>query len=156
MRSRAEVSPRTPEAPRKVLYSPEILAAAVALADFPIDPGLRLSGEARSRSCGSTLALAMELDGAGRIARVGCRAQACAVGQAAAYLFLVAAPGRNADEIAEARRLLERWLAGDGAAPDWPGIALLDPARAYSARHGAILLAWDAALAALASPMPIR
>lgn len=150
------MSPTPPEAPRKVLYSPDILAAAVALADFPIDPGLPLSGEARSRSCGSTLALALALDGEGRIARVGCRAQACAVGQAAAHVFLAAAAGRTADEVAEARRVLAAWLTGEGAVPDWPGIALLDPARDYPARHGAILLAWDAALAALASPMAIR
>lgn len=139
-----------------MLYSPDILAAAVALADFPIDPGLPLSGEARSRSCGSTLALALALDGEGRIARVGCRAQACAVGQAAAHVFVAAAAGRTADEVAEARRVMAAWLTGEGAAPDWPGIALLDPARDYPARHGAILLAWDAALAALASPMAIR
>jgi hypothetical protein len=36
--------------------------------------------------------------------------------------------------------------------PDWPGIALLRRARDYPGRHGAILLAWDAALAALAEP----
>ncbi|MDP3676867.1 MAG: iron-sulfur cluster assembly scaffold protein [Novosphingobium sp.] len=151
-----KVPPEPPEAPRKVLYSPEILAAAVALADFPIDPGLPLSGEARSRSCGSTLSLAIELDSEGRIGRVGCKAQACAVGQAAAHVFLAAAPGRAADEITEARQSLAAWLTDDGPSPNWPGIALLDPARDYPARHGAILLAWDAALAALASPMPIR
>ena len=139
-----------------MLYSPEILAAAVALADFPIDPALPLSGEARSRSCGSMLTLALALDAQGRIARIGCRAQACAVGQAAAHLFLAAAAGRSADENANARQSLATWLTRGGAPPDWPGIALLDPARDYPARHGAILLAWDAALAALASPLPIR
>ena len=149
--------PQTPpEAPRKVLYSPEILAAAVALADFPIDPALPLLGEARSRSCGSTLTLALALDAQGRIIRIGCRAQACAVGQAAAHVFLAAAPGRTADEVADARQALAAWLSGEGPPPEWPGIALLDPVRAYPARHGAILLAWDAALAALASPLPIR
>ena len=145
-----------PDTPRKVLYSSEILAAAVALADFPIDPALPLLGEARSRSCGSTLTLALALDAQGRIARVGCRAQACAVGQAAAHLFLVSAAGRSAEEIANARQSLATWLTRDGAPPDWPGIALLDPARDYPARHGAILLAWDAALAALVSPPRLR
>ena len=149
--------PQTPpEAPRKVLYSPEILAAAVALADFPIDPALPLLGEARSRSCGSTLTLALALDAQGRIIRTGCRAQACAVGQAAAHLFVVSAAGRSAEELGEARTALAAWLTGVGPCPDWPGIALLDPARDYPARHGAILLAWDAALAALASPPPLR
>ena len=144
-----------PDTPRKVLYSPEILAAAVALTDFPIDSALPLLGEARSRSCGSTLTLALALDAQGRIIRIGCRAQACAVGQAAAHVFLAAAAGRGVDEIAKARQSLATWLTHGGAPPDWPGIALLDPARDYPARHGAILLAWDAALDALASPPPL-
>jgi NifU-like protein involved in Fe-S cluster formation len=144
------------EAPRKVLYSPEILAAAVGLADFPFDPQLPLQGEARSRSCGSSLKLALSLDDQGLIARIGCRAQACAVGQAAAHVFAVAAPGRSAEQIAASRSELAQWLAARRPAPDWPGIALLDPARDYPGRHGAILLAWDAALAALATPHQLR
>ena len=141
---------------RKVLYSPEILAAAVGLAEFPLDQALPLHGEARSRSCGSTLRVALSLDKQGRVARIGCRAQACAVGQAAAQLFANAAPGRSAVEIAATRAELALWLTGEAPAPDWPGIALLDPARDYPARHGAILLAWDAALAALASSPQLR
>ena len=144
------------EAPRKVLYSPEILAAAVGLAEFPLDPALPFHGEARSRSCGSSLKLALSLDEQGRIARIGCRAQACAVGQAAAQIFAIVAPGLTAGQIASTRTELAQWLIEEGPAPDWRGIALLDAARDYPARHGAILLAWDAALAALASPLPVR
>ena len=150
--TRPEPLPEPRQVPRKVLYSPEILAAAVGLADFPLDPALPLQGEARSRSCGSMLRVGLLLDEQGHIARIGCRAQACAVGQAAAKIFASAAPGRSAAEIVSARDVLALWLTGEGAAPDWPGIALLDAARDYPARHGAILLAWDAALAALASP----
>lgn len=139
-----------------MLYSPEILAAAVGLAAFPFDDALPLHGEARSRSCGSSLRIGLSLDGQGCIARIGCRAQACAVGQAAAQVFASAAPGRSADDIAAARIALAQWLTGEEAAPEWPGIALLNPARGYPARHGAILLAWDAALAALASTSQLR
>ena len=148
--------PSPAEAPRKVLYSPEILAAAVGLAEFPLDPALPLHGEARSRSCGSSLKLALSLDGQGRIASIGCRAQACAIGQAAAQIFLSAAPGRSLAEVSAERASLAGWLHAEGPIPDWPGIGLLDAAREYPARHGAILLAWDAALAALASPLPLR
>ena len=98
----------------------------------------------------------LALDREGRIARIGCRAQACAIGQAAAALFLDHAVGRSEAELAHARDELTRWLTGDGLQPNWPGIALLDRARAYPARHGAILLAWDAALAALASQPALR
>ncbi|QGN56223.1 iron-sulfur cluster assembly scaffold protein [Novosphingobium sp. Gsoil 351] len=133
-----------------------MLAATVGLAEFPFDPDLPLVGEARSRSCGSSLRIALSCDDAGRIERIGCRAQACAVGQAAAHVFLAGSPGRSRAEVAETRDALALWLGGEGPAPDWRGIGLLDAARDYPARHGAILLAWDAALAALASPSQLR
>ena len=49
---------------------------------------------------------------------------------------------------------LEAWLAGEAHPPDWPGLAPIEPARAYPARHGAMLLPWKAALAALSSTAP--
>jgi NifU-like protein involved in Fe-S cluster formation len=134
----------------RTLYTPAILAAATALAGFAWDEALPLRGEARSRRCGSTLAMALDVDDAGRIRRVALRAHACAIGQAAAHVFASAATGRTRGEIAAARAALASWLAGETAAPDWPGVLLVEPALAYPARHDAILLAWDAALAALA------
>lgn len=136
-------------APARTLYTPEILGAATALAGFAWDESLPLRGEARSRRCGSTLALGLALDGEGRIAAIGLRAHACAIGQAAAYAFASAAKGRSKDEIAAVREALADWLAGTGERPAWPGIALVEPALGYPARHDAIMLAWDAALVAL-------
>lgn len=133
----------------RVLYTPEMLGAAAALADWPLGGDLPLHGEARSRSCGSAIVLGLALDQAGRIARIGLRPHACAVGQAAASVFAAHAIGLDRAAIAAARRGIAAWLAGESEAPDWPGFALLAPARAYPARHAAILLAWDAALAAL-------
>lgn len=133
----------------QALYTPAILAAATGLAAFPYDAALPLHGAARSRSCGSSIALALATDGAGRIVRIGLKPHACAVGQAAAHVFADAAAGRTIDEIASTRAALAAWLAGAGDAPDWPGIDLLAPARAYPGRHAAVLLAWDAAIAAL-------
>lgn len=131
------------------LYTPAVLAAAAGLAVFPWDDALPLTGEARSRACGSTLALALAVDAAGRITRVGLRPHACAIGQAAAHAFAAAAPGRDRAEIAAARAAIGQWLAGEGALPDWPGLDVIAAAQAYPSRHGAIVLAWDAALAAL-------
>lgn len=136
-------------APARTLYTSEILGAATALAEFGWDESLPLRGEARSRRCGSTLALGLAVDGQGRISALGLRPHACAIGQAAAFAFASGAKGRTRADIAEAREALAEWLAGTGAAPDWPGIALVEPALGYPARHGAIMLAWDAALAAL-------
>ncbi|MGX7952734.1 iron-sulfur cluster assembly scaffold protein [Tsuneonella sp. HG249] len=135
----------------RVLYTPELLALAVSLADRPFDPAMALSGEARSRTCGSTLRLSCRTDKAGRIAEFGLQVTACAVGQAAAAIFAANAEGYGLEELAASRSAVEAWLAGTAETPDWPGVDALDPARAYAARHGAILLAWDAALAALSN-----
>jgi len=131
------------------LYTPEILAAAAGLAAFPWDESLPLRGDARSRSCGSTIALALSLDEQGGIARLGLRPHACAIGQAAAHAFAIGATGRSKAGVEAARTALGAWLAGEGELPDWPGLDLIVPARGYPGRHGAIVLAWDAALAAL-------
>ena len=133
------------------LYTPELLALAVELAKWPRLGDAALQGEARSPTCGSTLAMDLELDEAGRIERLGMAVRACAVGQAAAAIFAGHASGRDAGQIGETLAGLEVWLAGDGPIPDWPGLAPIEPARAYAARHGAMLLPWKAALAALSS-----
>ena len=127
------------------LYTPDVLALATSLASWPWDESLPLKGHARSKSCGSTLALAIAADDRGRIERLGLKAQACAIGQAAAAIFARHAIGRGAGEIDSAARQLDAWLAGEGELPDWPGLDVLEPARAYPARHGAIKLAWQAA-----------
>lgn len=128
-----------------VLYTPEVLALATSLAAHPWDEALPLKGEARSRSCGSTIALGLALDAAGRIERVAVRSQACAVGQAAAAIFASGAAGRSGAEIRAATEALSFWLSGDAPMPDWPGLSAIASARDYPARHGAVLLAWKAA-----------
>lgn len=131
------------------LYTPELLALAVELGRFPYNPGGDATGFARSKSCGSTLSLSMEINRNGEIGGIGLKVQACAVGQAAAAIFAEAAEGKRPHDFAETAGQLSQWLAGEGARPDWPGISVLDAARAYPGRHGAIMLPWRAALDAL-------
>lgn len=132
------------------LYTPEVLALATSLAAWPPDPAMPFQGAGRSPSCGSTLALSLTTDKADRICAIGIRAQACAIGQASAALFAAGAIGRTRDDIALSATALVRWLAGEGPLPDWPGLEAIAAAAAFPARHGAILLAWNAALDALA------
>ena len=129
-----------------------MLGAAAGLAAFPLTDALPLRGAARSATCGSTLAIGLALDDQGKIARVGLAPRACAVGQAAAFAFASTAPGRSAEDIRAARIAIAAWLAeGQTALPDWPGLEIIAPARSRPGRHGAVLLAWDAAIDALAS-----
>ena len=131
------------------LYTPDLLALAVSLGEVPFDPAMSLTGEARSRTCGSSLLLSLATGKDGRIERIGLRASACAVGQAAAALFAKSAAGRDPADIAAARAAIANWLAGHGPLPGWTGLSVLEPAREHPGRHGAIMLAWDAALDAL-------
>jgi len=133
------------------LYTPQVLELATSLAGHGWEEALPLRGSARSRSCGSTIELGLSLDDRGRIGKVGLRSQACAIGQAAAALFARAAPGRSAEDIHNAHAVMRQWLAGDAPQPDWPGLEAIAPARDYPGRHGAILLAWQAADEALSS-----
>lgn len=130
------------------LYTSQVLALATSLARFPLDEALLLRGSARSPTCGSSIELGLSLGSQGAIEQVGLRAHACAIGQAAAAIFVESASGRNAAAIKAAEAEIETWLEG-GALPDWPNLGAIAAARAYPARHGAILLPWKAALAAL-------
>lgn len=135
--------------PRAALYSPELLALAVELADYPLDLDAACRGEARSRTCGSQIELSCGIDHNGILSSLGLRVSACAVGQAAAAIFAGHAVGRTASDIEAALSKIAAWLAGEGARPEWPRIGALEPALPHSARHGAILLPWAAALDAL-------
>lgn len=133
------------------LYTPQLLALAIKLADYPWDYSLPHQGDARSKSCGSTIALGLGLDSDGAIAALGMRVRACAVGQASAAIFADHAKGKDVEAISAMLAALTLWLNEDGPLPDWPGLAVIEPARAFPARHGAIRLPWDAAFAALST-----
>lgn len=133
------------------LYTPAVLALATGLAAYPLADDLPFKAEARSRTCGSEVALGLALAADGTIARIGMQVRACAIGQASAALLAQDAQGRAPGALAATLGALESWLAGDGALPDWPGLDLLEPARAHPARHSALLLPWTAARKALSS-----
>ncbi|MEO6153432.1 MAG: iron-sulfur cluster assembly scaffold protein [Croceibacterium sp.] len=133
------------------LYTPELLGLAVELAQWPPLQEAQAHGETRSAACGSTLAIDLTLDGEGRIANLGLRVRACAIGQAAAAIFARHAEGQDRAGIALTLNELEAWLAQRGPLPPWPEISLIAAARDYPGRHGALLLPWKGALAALSS-----
>lgn len=133
------------------LYTREVLALATSLSQWPHNPDLPLAGTARSATCGSIVSISLAVNGGGQIARIGLNTQACAIGQASAALFALSAPGRNMDDVRDGLEAIRHWLKDGGDLPDWPGLSTIAAARGYPARHGAITLAWEAALAALSS-----
>jgi NifU-like protein involved in Fe-S cluster formation len=132
-----------------VLYTPGVLALATELAAWPPAPHFPLHGSARSPACGSSLSLDLSVDQNGRVDAVGIAPRACAIGQAAAAIFAKEVIGRDRAGIAGARDAIAAWLDGTGGLPDWPGLDSINAVPAYAGRHGAVLLSWNAALAAL-------
>jgi len=134
------------------LYTTEILRLAASLSEpreLEREDGC---AELRSPTCGSRVALTVQLDDERRVEAISLRVHACAFGQASAALIERHARGRDHNEVAEALVALSRWLADDQCDDcDWPDIEVLAPARSRKARHGAILLPFRALLAAIES-----
>lgn len=140
------------------LYTPALLALATRLAGVPLDPAHAQQVGIVSRTCGSRLDLSLDTDGDGAIRGVGIRAQACAVGQAAAALFAQGAVGVDRPALQAEHDSLEAWLARapDNPDPPRPDLAVLSAVRDHPGRHEAVLLPWRAALTALPSDPPAR
>lgn len=134
------------------LYSSRILALA---ADIPhlgtLDDPM---GHCKKRApmCGSTVRVDLDLTD-GRISRFAQDVKACALGQAAASVVGAHVVGATRAQLQAARDQLSAMLRDEGPAPEAPfdGLEVLMPAREYSNRHGSILLALDATLAAIDS-----
>lgn len=138
------------------LYNTEILRLAASTAAFARLERPMATVEKRSPVCGSRVTVDVTLDDQGRLAELGMVVRACALGQASAALMAAEAPGKSQAEMAAARDALTAWLAGEGPEPDWPGLAIFDPARPHSARHASIRLAFEATAEAMAEAIAAR
>ena len=135
------------------LYSTELLALAIELADYPYDAAAPAIGHARSRSCGSVIDLSSS---GGSLDDLGLRVSACAVGQASAAIFARESSGMDAAAVAAMVENLGEWLQGQAPSSILPRLELLEPARPHLGRHEAILLPWRAALDALSKTEAAR
>lgn len=133
------------------LYNTQILKLATSI---PYQARLAQpqgTSERRSPICGSRVTVDVVLDSEGRIVELGQEVRACALGQASASLMGAHAVGRSLAELEEARDALTAFLAGTRDDPGgWPGLDIFGPARAHSARHASIRLAFEAVAEATA------
>jgi NifU-like protein involved in Fe-S cluster formation len=112
-----------------------------------------------SRVCGSTVNVDVKLDAAGeRVAAIAVDPKACALGQAATSILAEHAVGAPVDEIVAARDALRAMLK-EGAPPPqgrfWE-LRHLEPVADYPPRHASTLLAFEAAVAAIAEALAAR
>jgi NifU-like protein involved in Fe-S cluster formation len=133
------------------LYNRDILRLATSL-----DAGNRLedpdgSAEVRSPLCGSRIQADIVTDADGALRGLALRANACALGQASAAILMHNAVGAAITDIANLRDGVASALRREGNMPScWPELVLLAAACDYPSRHAAILLPYDAILAAAA------
>lgn len=137
------------------LYSGQILQLAGAIPHLGRLAQPQGSAKLRAPLCGSTITTDVVLTG-DRVSGFAQEVRACALGQASAAILGQAVLGRSRAELALARDALARMLAEDGPTPDAPfaGYEVLRAARDYRNRHGSILLALNAVLAAIDAAAP--
>jgi NifU-like protein involved in Fe-S cluster formation len=128
------------------LYNRDILRLAAAIPHQGRLGAPKASIEKKAPVCGSRIAVDVVTDEEGRVTELGQEVRACALGQASASLMGKHVLGRSGAEIDEARQKLADYLKGDRNDPgDWPGLSVFAHARRFPARHGSILLAFEAA-----------
>jgi NifU-like protein involved in Fe-S cluster formation len=136
----------------ETLYNKEILRLAASIPHHERLAKPMGTAERRSPICGSRVTVDVSLGMDGRVDEVGLLVRACALGQASSALLAGEVLGRSPAELAAARDALTGWLAaGQGAPPAWPGLDVLSPALAHTARHASIRLAFEAAAEAAAA-----
>jgi NifU-like protein involved in Fe-S cluster formation len=131
------------------LYTTEILRLAASLSEPRALDREDGRAELRSPTCGSRVAVGVQLDSQARVQAVSQQVHACAFGQASAALMEQGAAGRSRDEVQTAVAELDAWLGGADEEPAWPRLSALAPARSRTSRHDAILLPFRALLAAI-------
>jgi NifU-like protein involved in Fe-S cluster formation len=114
------------------------------------------TAKAHSRLCGSTVIVDLVVKG-GRVVDFAHDVKACALGQASSSLMARHVIGSSAEELFALRDTMTRMLKANGPPPEgkWADFAVLEPVRAYRARHASTLLTFDAvadALGQIAAP----
>lgn len=133
----------------EALYTKDILRLAVSIPHEERLADPEGSAECRSKSCGSRVAADVVISAEGEIADLGIQVNACALGQASASILAREAVGKTKKEIEQVRIQLGLFLSGESEdIGQWDKMDLLAPVREHKGRHAAVLLPYDAILAA--------
>jgi NifU-like protein involved in Fe-S cluster formation len=131
------------------LYNRDILRLATTLIANDRLPVADGTAEVRSPICGSRIQADITTNADSRITGLALRANACALGQASAAILRKNAVGEPVEMIAMLRDGIFKALNSQDDMPSvWAELKLLSSARDYPARHAAILLPYDAVIAA--------
>ena len=133
------------------LYTSDILRLAVSIPHQQRLEHPDGSAEQRSRTCGSVVTADVVITDDETLELLGLTINACALGQASAAILGAEAIGRTVGDIVRARSGLADFFEGKADFPgDWQNMDKLAVAKDHRGRHGAILLPYDALIAAFA------
>jgi NifU-like protein involved in Fe-S cluster formation len=106
------------------------------------------TAKAHSKLCGSTVIVDLVMRD-GRVVDFAHDVRACALGQAAASIMARHVIGSTGPELRALREQVRAMLKENGPPPQgkWADVALLEPVRAFKARHASTLLTFDATAA---------
>jgi NifU-like protein involved in Fe-S cluster formation len=127
------------------IYNTKLLELA---ANIPLSERLKspdATTTAHSKLCGSTITIDLKMNG-DRVAGFGQSVKACLLGQATAAIVGGHIIGASAPEVRTAASAMRAMLKADGPPPTgrFADLKLLEPARHYKARHGSVMLVFDA------------
>lgn len=133
------------------VYNKRILELAATIPRLGRLASPQGSATAHSKLCGSTVTVDLALDG-DVVVDFGHDVKACALGQASSSLMARHVVGSTTTELRDLRDTVRRMLRENGPAPagKWADIAVLEPVRAFKARHASTLLTFDAVVEAIA------
>ncbi|AJY48392.1 iron-sulfur cluster assembly scaffold protein [Martelella endophytica] len=105
---------------------------------------------AHSKLCGSRLTVYLKLTD-GRVSDFSHELKACALGQASAAIMAETVIGATPGEIRAAREAMRAMLKAGGEGPEgrFEEMRCLLPVRDYPARHGSVMLTFEATVKAL-------
>ena len=133
------------------LYSAKILKLAANMPGAGRLAAPQGSAERVAKLCGSRVTVDIALDGQGRVSQFAQDVKACALGQASAAVLGAHVLGADLAEIEMARNGLRAMLQSGGEPPigRFSDLAMLEPVKAYPARHASTMLAFEAAAEAV-------
>ena len=108
------------------------------------------SATAHSKLCGSTVTVDLKMDG-DTVTDFAHEVRACALGQASSSIMAQNVVGARASELREVRSAMQRMLKEDAPPPNgrFAELKVLEPVKAYKARHASTMLTFDAVVDAI-------
>lgn len=134
------------------LYNKDVLRRAATIGRTGRLPAPDASVTRVSPVCGSRITVDVTVKD-GVVSDYAQDIQACALGQSSAAVLAEKVVGRNMVELRDVAGALRAMLV-DGATPpdgDWAGLGILAPVHAHKTRHGAVMLAFEAVIDAIAA-----